>query len=243
MIAACHADTNHWAKAIQERKTIGIPQLTRERLQLKLEEEKEQRLKHQQLSISAQPSGLPVANPPIHHAQHKLEPQHNPHYYPQHNPYNDPQSYPQYYSTGIGSYDSYSNVGYQPTLPHQEPYNVSSAPQGGTAHVVQKKPRPSDDDLPNCKIPVDSPILWKLSQDIREWKFLARFLDLEEEVIEEIDQYTRPNKTRDKSLKILTEWVNTSTEATWKALGEAIQDAENTLLYEKLQELVKQFTI
>ena len=68
-------------------------------------------------------------------------------------------------------------------------------------------------------------------------------MDLEEEVIEEIDQYTRPNKTRDKSLKMLTEWVNTSSDPTWKALGEAIQDAENTLLYEKLVELVKSYSL
>ena len=99
------------------------------------------------------------------------------------------------------------------------------------------------DDLPSNKIPVDSPILWQLSQDVREWKFLARFLDLEEEVIEEIDQYTRPNKTRDKSLKMLTEWVNTSSDATWKALGEAIQDSENTLLNEKLVELIKSYSV
>ena len=99
---------------------------------------------------------------------------------------------------------------------------------------------PADGDLPSHKIPADSPILWQLSQDVREWKFLAQFLDLEEE-IEEIDQYTRPNKTRDKSLKMLIEWVNTSSDPTWKALGEAIQDAENTLLYEKLVEFVKSY--
>ena len=66
-------------------------------------------------------------------------------------------------------------------------------------------PKVPADDLPSHKIPADSPILWQLSQDVREWKFLARFLDVHEEVIEEIDQYTRPNKTRDKSLKMLTE--------------------------------------
>ena len=108
---------------------------------------------------------------------------------------------------------------------------------------IPAPPKAPPDDLPSHKIPVDSPILWQLSQDVREWKFLARFLDLDEEVIEEIDQYTRPNKTRDKSLKMLTEWVNTSSEATWKALGEAIQDAENTLLYEKLVELIKSYVI
>ena len=246
LISACHADTSFWAKAIQEQKTIGIPELSRELLRLKLEEEekeqrlKEQRLKEQQLSFSVQPPELPVANPSIYYAPRKSEPQHNFHYYPQHNPHYHPQYYPQYYSTGDFGY--YSNMGYQPTFPQQQPYNAQSGQQRVAAHVVPTKPIHSD-DLPNCKVPVDSPILWKLSQDIREWKFLARFLDLAEEVIEEIDQYTRPNKTRDKSLKMLTEWVNTSTEATWKALGEAIQDSENTLLYEKLQELLTQYAI
>ena len=111
-----------------------------------------------------------------------------------------------------------------------------------TTHIPAAPKVPSG-DLPIHKVPADSPVLWQLSQDVREWKFLARFLDLEEEVIEEIDQYTRPNKTRDKSLKMLTEWVNTSSDATWKTLGEAIQDTENTLLYEKLVELIKSYAI
>ena len=91
--------------------------------------------------------------------------------------------------------------------------------------------------LPNNKIPVNSPILWKLSQEIREWKFLGRYLDLEEDIIEEIDYNTIPNKTRDKALKVLTEWVNSSTP-TWVALGEALLDAEYVMLYEKLIELI-----
>ena len=64
--------------------------------------------------------------------------------------------------------------------------------------------------LPKHKIPVNSPILWELSQEIMEWKFLGRNLNLEEEIIDEIDYNTRPNKTRDKALKVLTEWVNSS---------------------------------
>ena len=91
--------------------------------------------------------------------------------------------------------------------------------------------------LPNSKIPHNSPILLKLSQDVREWKFLGRYLDLEEETIDEIDYNTIPNRTRDKALKVLTEWVNISTP-TWKALGEALLDAEYVLLYEKLLELI-----
>ena len=103
---------------------------------------------------------------------------------------------------------------------------------------VQHKALPTKDtDLPNCKIPVNSPILWKLSQEVIEWKFLGRYLDLEEEIIDEIDYNTRPNKTRDKALKVLTEWVNSSTP-TWVALGQALLDGEYVMLYEKLLELI-----
>ena len=124
------------------------------------------------------------------------------------------------------------------------PPTNSTVPNNTTNHVISpvNSPVPSKTatrDLPSYKIPVDSPILWQLSQEVSEWKFLGRFLDLDEDIIEEIDQYTRPNKTRDKSLKVLTEWVNSSSEATWKTLGEALQDAGNTLLYEKLVELIK----
>ena len=68
--------------------------------------------------------------------------------------------------------------------------------------------------LSKHKIPANSPILWELSQDVREWKFLGRYLDLEEETIDEIDYNTIPNRIRDKALKVLTEWVNSSTP-TW----------------------------
>ena len=102
---------------------------------------------------------------------------------------------------------------------------------------VQQKGLSAKDGLPDCKIPVDSPILWKLSQEVMEWKFLGRYLDLEEEIIEEIDYNTRPNKTRDKALKVLTEWVNSATP-TWVALGQALLDAEYIMLYERLLELI-----
>ena len=72
---------------------------------------------------------------------------------------------------------------------------------------------------------------------MREWKFLARNLDLEERVIDEIDQYTVPNKVRDKSLKVFTEWVNSASKPSWRALGEALLEAEHDMLYEKLLEL------
>ena len=75
--------------------------------------------------------------------------------------------------------------------------------------------------------------LQKFLQNIefRKWEFPPRIFDLGEEVTEEIDQYAKPNKTRDKSLKMLIEWVNTSSDATWKALREAIKDTENTRSY------------
>ena len=73
-----------------------------------------------------------------------------------------------------------------------------------------------------------------------EWKFLGRNLDMEEETINEIDYNTVPNKTREKALKVLNEWVNSSAP-TWETLGRALMDAEYILLYEKLLELVKRY--
>jgi len=97
--------------------------------------------------------------------------------------------------------------------------------------------------LSNHTIPHTSPILWELSLEVREWKFLARNLDLEERVIEEIDQYTIPNKMRDKSLKVFTEWVNSASRPSWRTLGEALLEAEYVMLYEKLLELVKSHAV
>ena len=91
--------------------------------------------------------------------------------------------------------------------------------------------------LPRYTISADSPILWELSQEVREWKFLGRYLDLEEETIEEIDYNTRPNKPRDKALKVLTEWVSISTP-TWKDLGKVLLNAKWTMLYDKLLKLL-----
>jgi len=95
------------------------------------------------------------------------------------------------------------------------------------------------DGLSDCNIPGNSPIIWELSQEVKEWKFLARNLDLEERVIEEIDQYTKPNKMRDKSLRVFTEWINSASRPSWKALGEALLEAEYVFLYEKLLEILK----
>ena len=99
---------------------------------------------------------------------------------------------------------------------------------------------PTGGSLPSSKIPVNSPVLWHLSQEVREWKFLGRYLDLDEETIDEIDYNTKPNRTREKALKVLTEWVNSSTP-TWQALGEALLDAEYMMMYEKLLELISGF--
>ena len=52
-------------------------------------------------------------------------------------------------------------------------------------------------------------------------------------MVNEIDYNTRPNQTRDKALKVLTEWLNISTP-TWETLDKALMDAEYVLLYEKL---------
>ena len=96
--------------------------------------------------------------------------------------------------------------------------------------------------LPKHKIPANSPILWELSLEVREWKFLGRYLDLEEEIIDEIDYNTRPNKTRDKALKVLTEWVNSSSP-TWEMLGKALLEAEYVLLYERLLEIFDKYVV
>ena len=93
-------------------------------------------------------------------------------------------------------------------------------------------------NLPDSQIPANSPILLKLSQEVKEWKFLGRYLELEEEKIDEIDYNTVPNKTREKALKVLTEWVNSSTP-TWIVLGEVLLDADYVMLYEKLLELIR----
>lgn len=141
------------------------------------------------------------------------------------------------YTQYSSSRDHYCNNDISQPLMHNTSYFTASR------NTPVSSTKTSTHDLPNYKIPVDSPILWQLSQEVREWKFLGRFLDLDEDVIEEIDQYTRPNKTRDKSLKVLKEWVNSSPEPTWKALGGVLLETENALLYEKLLELIKSYNI
>ena len=141
---------------------------------------------------------------------------------------------------------------YAPT--RSEMYYTTHTPRPMAVSATHKPQLPSNSEyikrqppvknvkniLPKSKIPADSPILWELSQDVREWKFLGRYLDLEEEIIDEIDYNTIPNKTREKALKVLTEWVNSSTP-TWETLGEALMDGGYILLFEKLLELVEKY--
>ena len=160
---------------------------------------------------------------------------------------------------------------YAPTTPHcvpqqhAAPVNVhhgrnfqsSHIQENNSAHfinyskpLVYPKLRPPavktkvsrNGNLPDSKIPVNSPILLMLSLEVKEWKFLGRYLDLEEEIIDEIDYNTVPNKTREKALKVFTEWVNSSAP-TWAILGEALLDAENIMLYEKLIELISGYKL
>ena len=139
----------------------------------------------------------------------------------------------------------YSRNGYVTTNEsYHRPYSYTQDP-----HAIDSSNKMSSaqlniaPSLSDHNVPANSPIIWELSQEVKEWKFLARNLDLEERVIEEIDQYTIPNKMRDKSLRVFTEWVNSVSRPTWKALGEALLEAEYILLYEKLLELVKNRTI
>ena len=152
---------------------------------------------------------------------------------------------------------SHQSVMHQPPRQHATPkdYNLwidstryNAKPQfevpQANGHFAKKQRPPVKirNTLPRHKIPASSPILWELSQEVREWKFLGRYLDLEEEIMEEIDYNTRPNKTRDKALKVLTEWVNISTP-TWEILGKALLDFECISLYEKLLELIEKYAV
>ena len=130
-----------------------------------------------------------------------------------------------------------NNRNWQPSQMQTSSYAYNSNHSKQPSVSAHQKRLSAKNGLPDCKIPVNSPILWKLSQEVMEWKFLGRYLDLEEDIIDEIDYNTRPNKTRDKALKVLTEWVN-STTPTWVALGQALLDAEYIMLYETLLELI-----
>ena len=122
-----------------------------------------------------------------------------------------------------------------------KPKAHNGMPQANNQYVKRQQPPINNvKSLPRSKIPPNSPILWELSQGVMEWKFLGRNLDMEEETINEIDYNTVPNKTREKALKVLTEWVNSSAP-TWETLGRALMDAEYILLYEKLLELIKRY--
>ena len=106
--------------------------------------------------------------------------------------------YPKHAAHNSNQYNSYTEIS-QPVHMHNGTNRYLSAQENIPAPL--KAPA---DYLPSHKITTSCcPILWQLSQDVREWKFLATFLDVNEELIEETDQYTKPNETRDKSLKML----------------------------------------
>ena len=130
-----------------------------------------------------------------------------------------------------------NNDHYGKKWPSSQPVYYTNNSSKLSSKPIQKTAASANGSLPSSKIPVNSPILLMLSGEVREWKFLGRYLDLEEEIIDEIDYNTIPNKTRDKALKVLKEWVD-STTPTWQALGEALLDAEYIMLYEKLLELI-----
>ncbi len=227
LIEKCQSDLTHWQQELSSGRLSGIEELNSQ---------------HFKIALAKEQARQQAAQPQAHQAYQYAPPQ---------------QSYQQ---------RTYQQQTYRGQRQNTSPSNMTSAARKNTAASYGANPAPIDrwqpplntrlcapyytqpeksaaacaqNKLSDNKIPADSPILWQLSQEVTEWKFLGRYLDLDEDVIEEIDQYTRPNKTRDKSLKVLTEWVNSSSEATWKALGEALQDAGNTLLYEKLTELLK----
>ena len=161
----------------------------------------------------------------------------------------------QHYDHHQQNIDLQQSVMYQPPRQHTSPINHNpwvgptmykpqfEVPQANGHYIKKQEPLVKNrNTLSRYKIPVNSPILWELSLEVREWKFLGRYLDLDEEIIDEIDYYTRPNKTRDKALKVLTEWVNIST-LTWEMLGKVLRDFECISLYEKLIELTEKHAV
>ena len=153
----------------------------------------------------------------------------------------DPKSH-----SGSHQYQSYTkrNEEYKQIVQPVQHFPNSYMPQSNPCsnHVVIQSSSErlnKSEALSDHKIPANSPILFELSMEVKEWKFLARYLDLQENLIEEIDQYTVPNKLRDKALRVFKEWINTASNPTWKALGEALLEAEYVLLHENLMKLVK----
>ena len=58
-------------------------------------------------------------------------------------------------------------------------HNSATAKLATHTPAVPAPPKGPADDLPSHKVPADSPILWQLPQDVREWKFLAWFFNLD----------------------------------------------------------------
>ena len=176
---------------------------------------KQQQQLHHQHPTGRYPNGLVQASP-----KYTLTPQYVPHQPSIPTPTDDPHK--KFHSSHM----------------QENKYAYNHSKSQYHPRPAQNKVSAVNDNLPDSKIPVNSPILLKLSQEVREWKFLGRYLDLEEETIDEIDYNTVPNKTREKALKVFTEWVNSSTP-TWAVLGEALLDANYIMLYEKLLELIR----
>ena len=97
--------------------------------------------------------------------------------------------------------------------------------------------------LPATAIPKGSPVILNFSGKVREWKFLARYLELYElhneydstEVIEEIEHDHK--KHFEQSYQFLVKWVEIAGKyATWAALGKALLDNDQADLYETLRE-------
>ena len=180
---------------------------------------------HQQCCIHLQQPVIPQGRPHYNQHQQKIYLQQSTH----------PPAHREAQHTTPRNYNPMATSTAYIPRPH-----VMSPQTNGQYVKKQQAPVKIVNSLSKHKIPANSPILWELSQDVREWKFLGRYLDLEEETIDEIDYNTIPNRTRDKALKVLIEWVNSSTP-TWEKLGEALLDAKYILLYEKLLELIDKY--
>jgi len=149
--------------------------------------------------------------------------------------------------SGSHQYQSYMqrNEEYKQLVQPAQHFPNGYMPQSSNHGAIQSSSERQNKSkaLSDHKIPANSPILFELSMEVKEWKFLARYLDLQENLIEEIDQYTVPNKLRDKALRVFKEWINTASNPTWKALGEALLEAEYVLLHENLMRLVKAYAL
>ena len=206
-------------------------------------------------NVAVLPTSPQNYSQPFHHQNHPQQQRMSPNYtssqhtghsghHTRHSTNELMQQYPSQTHSGIPYSRNDHVTPNEVKSPYHHPFNYAQNPRAiDYSNKMSSKWLNITDGLSDHNVPANSPILWELSQEVKEWKFVARNLDLEERVIEEIDQYTIPNKMRDKSLRVFTEWVNSVSRPTWKALGEALLEAEYILLYEKLLELVKKHAI